>query len=464
MATRGFSTKLYPLAVLVLLSAAACGSAGNGATDSGPPDTQTPADGAVDLARPDQSTLGSLAVKVLQVDGVSLPMGFSPDETTLKPVAGATVAADLPGGSRVELTTGTDGAVTFKDVDWSSGTAAVTAYAAGYPLVTTTGIVEVDGEQTLTLPRVAPPATIKVSGTVQNMDPSANYLAVGASTYSWSFEGSGLTAPTSFELEVEAGKPFTLLANHKKWEPWTSRETHSTCFGWIKAEHPGSTQPVTVDLDFATNNVTPIKVTGTFTMPATGVVGTASRPRFWVRTRHNSLILGSCTNTTEQGNNELSYEGEYIKLAEEKDVFTTYYAEVGTNWHGSYIVEPGYPKDGAKVGADFLEVPQLTQPAIVDKPAPRSSAIVWKAPDPAAIPILYLGNTTKGTSAWTVRCKPGTAQLVLPELPSTAKASEVLGTDPMTARVAFRADPDAAAGYYRRQANSKLFQVDPGTP
>jgi hypothetical protein len=411
--------------LMLLFGLTACSSTDNVVPDAAP--DMKPAE-AGEHRPPDQGAPGTLAVTVLQAEGFWAWAGHWVGDAT-KPLAGAAVAADLPGGKRVELTTDASGKVLFQDVAWSAGTAAVTAYAKGSPMHSLTGITKADGAQTLVLPLSKPPTTVTLNGAAKNLEAGGNYIGVGASVYSDRVEGA---LPT-YALQVEAGKPFSLYGLQEKWEPWTSRELNVSVLGWTKADHPGSTAPITLDLDFA-SKLTPVSVKGTFSLPtsAQSVVGTASRPRFWINQGYAGLIVGVCYKTTLQASGEFSFEGEYLKLPDATGVQTLYFAEVGDQWHGSYLARDGYPAEGAKVGSNFLDVPTRVQPKDGKTPLMPDQPMEWKNPEPTAIPVLRVMDAN--TILWTVQAKPGTTSLTLPQPPSTAVSDKLL-PDTVTARV-----------------------------
>lgn len=284
---------------------------------------------------------------------------------------------------------------------------------------------------------------------------------MGASVYSERFEKPAST----YALQVEAGKPFSLYGLQEKWEPWTTREMQASVLGWTKVDHPGSADPLVLDLDFA-SKLTPVTVKGTFTLPSSpgSLVGTASRPRFWINQGYAGILVGVCTRTTLQTNGEFAFEGEYLKLADATGVQTVYFAEVGYGLHGSYLAADGYPAEGAKAGSNFLDVPTMVQPKNLSTPAPFDQPIEWKNPEPTAVPVLGLVDATKNELRWTVEMKPGTASLVLPEPPSTAVTDAVL-PETVSARVQLFDHPGGPSlacprfAHGTRLGNGPLFQI-----
>lgn len=422
---------------------------------------------------------GTLSIEVVLVEGrpAGYPRTWEVDTSSEKPGAGATVAVDLPNGQRVEKTADASGKVELSDVDWSSGTAAVTAYVKGHQLTTLFGIRQADGPQTLYLLGPKPPQTAKVTVTPKNAAAGVNWFGAFASSQGWSCEG----AVGAKALDVEQGKPFTVLGLHGTWPSAMTRELLVQNMAWAKVDQPGVTQPTSIDVDFA-SKLTPTQIKGTILLPTTGLVGTASRPRFWTRQRGNSIGLGLPTKTTMKSASEFTYDAEVVKLVDETGVYTDYYAEVGEDWYGSYITVEGYPKDGATVGPNFVPVPELQAPASFTTPAKWSSTIRWKAVADvvpvveiskiAALPCLAIGSPVATGLPWVLVGTKGASELTLPQPPSTVTASDMPEIfSGAQARVCFAADlddktrswPSWAGGPTRswsRWANGRTFKLE----
>jgi hypothetical protein len=235
--------------------------------------------------------------------------------------------------------------------------------------------------------------------------------------------------------------------------------------GFAKADHVGATSDVSVDLSFATT-VTPVTVTGTMEVPTTAgsKVGTEGTPRWWVRLRGASAILGFTTETTKGTGGQYSYTGQYVAPPSTTDVITTYYAGVlGLFWHGSYVEVDGVPKPAAKVDR-FLEVPEMVKPPAdplgMSPPVPMTDPIEWTNPEPAATPLIRIYHSTSLAYAWIVETQPGSTKATLPTLPSTATVSAVFGTGTSSpARVVLCSDRDVAKQWCARHADGSQFKL-----
>jgi hypothetical protein len=144
-----------------------------------------------------------------------------------QPREGATVALDLPGGTRMEQVTGTDGKVTFTGIDWSLGKAAATAHF-GEHLTSLVDLDEtrlaalrlIDGAVMLHLFAPVAPETVTVQGTLAGTLDDA-HIAIVRATVAPGFvdpepaiEWQG-TPPVPFSISVPKGAPFTLQAIEK---------------------------------------------------------------------------------------------------------------------------------------------------------------------------------------------------------------------------------------------------------
>jgi hypothetical protein len=402
------------------------------------------------------------------MDGVYLPHGFEADVKTKRPAEGATVAADLPDGTRVEQTTEVDGTVRFEDVGWSHGTASVTAYLKGYRMVTHLGVKESDGKQTLVLVGAETASTTTVRARLRNAPPTANYFALGASTPSWSIEGSWFRAFT--ETGVEQGRPFTAIGMVAEWFERAGQTLQMGDAAWVLIEHEGSTEPIDIELDFGGSVLTEVRAAGTVWAPSQGPAKEAP-PRGWIRARGGSLLLGLCASSAQSqpaDPTEFSFSWRYVEPIDPTRVFTTYSAVVaGSDWVGSFVEVPGYPQDGFELDA-FLPAPELITPSNA------SEAISWKAAnDPDAIPTLVIGDPNRspppGTLpilrawSWILKGKPGMTTATLPTLPSTAQISEIYGALPAPVRLFFMADCDETTQYCARYAAARSFNVYPAS-
>jgi hypothetical protein len=471
--TRKRTLSLLSSIALLLLGASGC-SDDDIVPDAGTPDLQVAVDTAVDQSSVKDQAMDqapfdgpgedSLVVTVLSIEADHWdPHGSHPgwllvDSTTSKPLASATVAADLPGGKRVELTSASDGTVTFPDVDWKQGTAAVTGFATGHVMRSLMGITKADGQLTLYLIKYkTQPDMITVTGKATDMDAQKTSLKVGATT--WGTPYYGLFA--SYAVKVEKGKPFSLYGVQRKTTN-VAPLVNNKNLGFAKVDHIGATSDVTLDISFTTK-VTPVTVTGTMEVPtAAGSKVAKGTPRWWVHQRGTSAILGFTTETTKGTGGQFSYTGEYVLPINTAGVITTYYSGnlAGGIWHGSYIEVDGFPKPAAKVDR-FLEVPEMVKPTpifTIITPVPMTDPIEWTNPEPAATPLIRIYHSTSLAYAWIVETKTASTKVTLPKLPSTATVAAVFGTGASSSgRVVLCSDRDVAKQWCARHADGMQF-------
>lgn len=417
-----------------------------GIADKGASDGVTTTDGAA---------MGTLAVKVAALE--VYPWWFT-RAAKGKPTAltGAKVAVDLPGGKRVEATSANDGTATFKDVDWSKGTAAITAYMKGHVMRTRLGVTKADGEVTLLLHKVvAAPATVKVSGTLKNGDSTATNTIVGPSTYGVAHTSTS----SSYVSSAEKGKAFDLYAYQGKWTNTGDRTYSFLWKGAAKVPHTGSSSDIAQEIDFTANKVTATKVTGTMQLPTgKGMVAIGSQPHWYVRQRHNGAELGRSTKTTVGSNGAFTFEGQYITPKDSTGVQTHYYAFVGTGNIGAYQVVPGFPKEGATVSG-FTEMMTVTSPA-TGKTLAAGQAVAFTNPEAKAEPRFGIFNSAATGYCWSLHAAPGTTSVKLPALPTGVTFKDLCGTDgETTVRPALVAKREADTDYEVNYSYSDTFKI-----
>jgi len=339
------------------------------------------------------------------------------------PMAGATVAADFPGGERVEGTSGADGQVTFEGVDWSLGTATVTAFVHGYRPVTWVGLTEEDDGQEYYLSKVWTGGWAQVEGTASNADPQSTTLTVtptvpGTSHQSGSFK---------FGLRVAPDVPFSVVA--LQWAfgptPESNRELSQDFFGWAHVELAAAkTYPATtVDIDLA-DKLTPVEVDGTFVLPSdpTSVLRTEAWAYYQVMTRDTAAALGWPTRTyLAPGGDAFTFVGQHVVVPNAGDVITAY----SLNFDGgiSLIFKDGYPEDGAIIDGFMAPPTIITVPPPGADPASRTIEWSTSEQDVDFASIIILSNDDP---VWTIHVKPDLTTIEVPELPSTVNPGEVL--------------------------------------
>ena len=137
-------------------------------------------------------------------------------------IAGAKVAFDAPDGARTELTSGSDGKVTFEGIDWSKGKASVTAHLDGYSLWSSVGLSEtriaaapkIHDAWPLILVNRSPtiPKMVSVSGTATGFQDPAHRLIVNVANTTFpssKIEWQG-TSDATFTVSVPSDEPFMI--------------------------------------------------------------------------------------------------------------------------------------------------------------------------------------------------------------------------------------------------------------
>ncbi len=422
-----------------------------------PPPTLLQADGPVDKPAIALLPAGDrLAVRVLSLSGNSWAGGWAGHGTPAA-LAGATVAADLPGGERLVGTTDAKGRVVFSAGRWSAGTASVTAHAAGHALTSRVGIRSPRDEVSLRLLTNQPRATEPVSGELLNLDPTATRVILGPTVYGERLERPAVSGP--FELQAAHARRYSIIGVQLADEPGTALgEIRSEVHGWSRWDRAVG-EPGFASLDFA-RPIASVNVRGSIVLP--DAIG-AARPGCWVGLRGRGALLGSCTRfaaraSGERADTERAYTVEHITAAqiaaEDLDgVRTVYVAQLGEPAYGprSEIIVEGYPRAAVRVEG-FLRTPVLTWPAS-PAPIPRGSTIDWTNPEPSARVMLVSRRTDNGQLAWLLEGPPAMRSTSLPDPPPGAAG--VLGTGTLVTRVLLGSSCDDDEPLCRRRAFSR---------
>jgi hypothetical protein len=424
------------------------------ARDAGP-DKKAPDRGPA----PDQGpTNGPLTISVYEGNAFKW-------EVSRKPFAGATVAFDLPGGTRVEKTTGADGKATVDSVVWSKGAVTVTGHAKGMRPVSFLGIRKQDGDQEMWLFPVAP-AWVPVTGKAINMDAAAKYFA-GAATVPSKPIVYGLG---TYETGVPPGVPFAMVGMQYDVDLNTvsKRDRLFKIPGWCRKDSPGITAAATLDVDCATKlPVTQWKATLTLPTDPKSLLRTSSQGAAIVTDYDSAFgsFLGYASKATIAADgNSFAIEAEHVALAGVQEPVTLYLLTFGA-WQNSWVLAPGAPKDGATVGG-FLEQPVLVKPAAPSTPAALAAPIEWTSAETVSRTTLTIWRGNPNTdleSLWSLWVMPGTTQVVLPEPPSSLDLGAFLGPDPVYGQVGL-CDWDATKLNCKRSAGGKLFKLQPPLP
>ena len=419
----GGSLLVYVL-VVCLGGVLGCGSNGEAAHDAGVQHDVVGEDAA----------FASLTVKVVHGLG---------DPSTWPVVAGATAALDAPGGARVEKQTGDDGRATFTGLDFTLGTAAVTAHAPGFPLASVVGIKEQQEDVVVWLWTTnAPASTVHVSGTAANMASTSHYLLVESTNQT---AISQLIGP-AWGLDVAPGVPFTIMALEfgAGGQTVSRRGVSQTFYAWLVADHDAVTADTTIDLDLAQSFASKTAA-GSFPLPTrTGsrlltvghgyVYVTNLDTDFSVTTGFSTLID---VNTGATG---FDYTVEWVEVPAITQPLTEYYLSVSTG-ENAWVIVPGYPTAGAQ-DIVFIDLPDITTPADFTTPYPLHDPIAWTAYEQGLGARLIVSG--EAGVVWTVMAYDDPTSLAVPQAPSTVDVVALLGTIPLGANFqVFHFDPTA---------------------
>jgi hypothetical protein len=478
------SRYLVLLLAALLLTWVGCGGGNGGEADDGAVDDGAGDDGRVDEipdVPPDEGGdpdaqddggedehvgTGSLTVTV---------MGLTYWTQELEPIAGADVALDLPGGGRTEDVTASDGTVTFEGIDWSAGTASVTAYKEGRGLGSYVGLTGCgDEELTLGLSGMDPGETVMVTATFENMTSVSNYsevLGLDINTFA-QHTGSSLrfTAPADMEFTVIAHEyGFTQLPDVRGFD--------QPFYAWIFADLGPYSADGTVTFDLASSPLESQTVQGSFPVPTRdGSVLASEHPTayLWVMQRVEILPFDEILFTGFVGvpshvefstdGRTVQYDAEWVTWPEAVAPGTRYNLDIAESWGGGFssVFCQGYPTAGAQTFA-FLDVPVLVVPADRFTPIPIHDQIEWEVFDAGTFPKLFIEYDSPAGyeyERWIVTGPEGATTLTVPDPPSTVNESEVLGDSQLQGWLTIVSD-EPSGGCFWRVSSSGFLRFDP---
>ena len=377
-----------------------------------------------------------------------------------RPIVGATVALDAPGGGLTEARTGTDGRVTFSTLDWSAGPAAVTAHAEGFVVTSRVDVTEAEGEVVVpcgAADGAAPAGWPVISGTAAGMLDEAHGLAVTttASSYGW-----GDTGP-SWQLAVPPDTAFTLVAQEQHPDGATARIIDQ----WAMLEVPALDTSTTLALDFATP-LTPVSVTNSVSLPPRADSPLRSRAMaYWWASSLDSdlgLTVGQEEAAVRSADgNTWDMHGEYVVVPGVEQPVALYVL-----WEGlarglyAYAIVDGHPTDGAQA-FQFLDVPRMISPPDAVERHPLRDPIEWESFDEGTGIGLLIYRS--GVLVWVIVAHPPTeaTTLTVPHLPSTTSDATLLGTTNVRAQLFSCADLLPPSRICRRATNTGQFVLQP---
>jgi hypothetical protein len=338
----------------------------------------------------------------------------------------------------------------------------VIAAKVGHAIASFSGLTgpEPGDSLTLRMNKTTPPASATISGTAKGGDSTATRLSVWASTGLSSFVGT----ERDYTLEVEAGKPSTILGLLAIPGAYNKSFSQSL-LGWATAEWDGNGTTATVDLDFD-NPVTPTTFKGEMVQPAASCLMASSSfgylevydyrfPRLW--------WLGLLESRT-YANNIYSYVGKHVTPNAATHPITYYFLHTSPppDWAPqSWVVKDGYPQDGAKISG-FICEPTLKKPAPTELEIPQklSTKFAWTSVDTFERASIIISDKDN-QRVWMANAPAGSTSLSLPGLPSGFNLADLLGTEALSAVLWLCAEHDMPSALCRRGSSSKRFRLAP---
>ena len=392
-------------------------------------------------------------------------------ESAPDPLPNALVALDAPDGRRIERSTGPDGRVTFTDLDWTMGPAAVTAWSDGFAMASRLGIIAADGEIHLDVskPYEFRPRFAVLHGWAANMADDGHLLAVSATLPNTVFMYGG----PEWWIELVPLVPFTLVGAELSFASLPGPRSRGwEVFGWVVRERSGAVGWTEVDLDFATTTAAST-AHGSFALPPDrdGALYSEGEGELYVTTISSAqtAILGFETRAEllpdESG---FDYDVEWVAPAEVTDPLTLCW--LGLSWpvgdpqrETATVRVDGYPTDGP-FPVPFLDAPRVLRPADPVAGHPLAEPIVWELHDEDADVAIVLHRLDpdgiEDELLWTVVVPRGTTSAVVPELPLALDPAVFFGTGGIDAYV--MVSRTAASGaYIAQETRSQAFFVDP---
>jgi hypothetical protein len=390
------------------------------------------------------------------------------ERNDLSALRGATVVLDKPGGERVEGTTAADGRVTFADVDWSRGSAALTVFEHDHTMVSVVGLdqARVSARGALQTRAVDPTAAPRdytfflsrlgtgadratLSGPLVNKQAAGHFVTLSASIDGSSFQSTGST----FSMDVAKQRPFSVIG--LEWAPATpstvsARGIEQQFFRWVRWDQPALADDAVATLDLATGEaLAPVRAKGRLMIPKgrTGPLGAQTKGYVTVTTEAATQLGGTLRSDVLADGSGFEFQLEHV-VVPGATAFTGYVI-ARDDGALTYLERMGYPNDGEIVD-DFLLPPTASAHA-----QPLFEAITFDNVTERAAPRLVVRDGF-GVARWIVDGQPGTSTLQAPAL-GVAAMRQLGNAD--RARLAWVADYDGATGSYARSAASRELSV-----
>jgi hypothetical protein len=355
------------------------------------------------------------------------------------PGSGAVVALDAPGGARVEQTAGADGRVTFTGLDWSAGTAAVTAYLDdAHVMATRVGVTEADGEVPMPLDSLGSPELVEVNVTAHNLqNPTNGYVMAAATVQGIQCQGSSAYAPVdpSCTLEVIPGQAFTIVARAGDYLSCGARCLSEPIFSWATVDVPALTGPTDATLDFAAP-ATATTVAGAFAMPgrADSPLRSDTSCLSYTLSAAGGAYVGLATSSrvTADGST-CEDEGQFVGVAGVDAPMTIYWVtKINSQAHeaDSWVEVPGNLVAGPQT-LPFLDAPAFVTVA----GSPLHGPLEWTLFD-AGVSVSLIFSRSDAARVWRVAFPQVDATtLTLPQPAASVDVSALLGDGDLTANL-----------------------------
>jgi hypothetical protein len=449
MKIRALACDVRPFALACSLGVALGCSSSSEATTTTPPDT-TQADAGA------KTPLGVWVVDTIVA-------GEAP-----KPLEGAVVAFDPPGGGeRVEKTTGPDGHAVFEaDVSLEGG--AVTVFAADHPLLTLVALKPGNlakvkkpllGHPAEDVVAVMPPSrawrdkrTVKLTGSITNRTSaraSLGVIGVGAP-----FDGTS----SLYEARVPRSMPFTLLGADYAISKPDARSLDAPLAKLFTIDRPALDQDATFDIDVAAATaVSTVTNKLHLAIPGgdSGPLGGTSMGRANVL-ESNGLFFPGLLRSSKPSADNSGFDCEIVVAQIDPKPYGLITSGAVTLIDGAISIrsELGILPDGSTL-SDFLLPPKVS----FDK-AKRSAPIAIPEA-PADVELVQLSLLDGDDLAWVVSMAKATgipASLSVPAPPTNAKvASSLVG---QLSYLAGQVDISDTQGFSKKIASSAPFTVD----
>jgi hypothetical protein len=390
-----------------------------------------------------------------------------------KPLQGATVALDPPGGGeRIEKKTDADGKVTF-DIDWTAGDVTVTGHLDGYAMETFTNLnpariaampdsrKEGEALKILLYPLVSTaPESVSVSGTVTGLKDPAHDVVVNVQRSTVASEWKG-TATETFKVTAPKGADFVLqglemedsviLPSGQGYQMTIHQVAH-------QAVNAVAQDTTGVALDFAAHAVATQTADATVVLPKRKDSPLrVGWPNCYVFNPESSYSNGWSKQVEVQpAQDQLAVTFIWTEPTWAQELST--YCRVSNAVTGDVSVmrEKGCPKAGA-ITQPMLDVPRWVTPDSTATAHPLFSTMEWELFDKntGTYLIYYKGKQL----VWLVLMGPDATSVVVPQPPSSVDKTALFGSGTLSAVVG--GEKYVSDGSYYRSASSQGRLIQP---